>query len=159
MNQNTPEDLIAVSTFSMNKEGKTGDELRRAFTEELMERLSGEEISDLIFCDVIVRKPLLCPVPELLPWAEILENSPALVRRDPSLESAYRSLDGSILIDVSKGHRIYVEVQTRGGRKARRSGKRRMLRLIELLLMDTYGFNCRVRFTAKERVFIAQFGK
>ena len=116
-------------------------------------------LKDLIFCDVIVRKPLLSPVPSSLPWNEILAASPALVKREESMETAYRSLDGSILIDVLDDSRIYVETQARGGRKVQRMLKRRSLRLIELLLMDYYGAPCRVRFTAKERVYIAQFGK
>lgn len=117
------------------------------------------KLKDLIFCDVLVRKPLLSPVPAELPWREILAASPALVCREESLENAYRSLDGSILVDVYEENRIYVETQARGGRKIQRTLKRRSLRLLELMLMDYYGVPCRVRFTAKERVYIAQFGK
>lgn len=117
------------------------------------------KLKDLIFCDVLVRKPILSPVPDTLPWNEILAASTALVKPDKTCESAYRSMDGSILIDVYDGSRIYVETACRGGRKAQRTIKRRSLRLIELMLMDHYGVPCRVRFTAKERVYIAQFGK
>ncbi len=117
------------------------------------------KLKELIFCDVLVRKPILCPVPAVLPWNEILAASAALVRPDEACEGAYRSMDGSILIDVHEGSRIYVETVCRGGRKAQRMIKRRSLRLLELMLMDYYGIPCRVRFTAKERVYIAQFGK
>lgn len=116
-------------------------------------------LKELIFCDVIVRKPLLSPIPAVLPWDEILSASSSLVAPDQSIESAYRSLDGSVLIDVLDRSRIYVEAQARGGRKIQRMLKKRTLRLLELILMDYYGIPCRVRFTAKERVFIAQFGK
>lgn len=117
------------------------------------------KLKDLIFCDVIVRKPLLSPVPSELPWNEILASSSALVAPDKAVETAFRSMDGSILIDVYNKSRIYVETQAKGGRKVQRMLKKRSLRLLELLLMDYYGFPCRVRFTAKERVYIARFGK
>ncbi len=117
------------------------------------------KLEKLIFCSVIVRKPLLSSVPENLDWSEILAASTALVKPDEVIETAYRSLDGSVLVDVHEGSRIYLETSARGGRKVQRMLKRRSLRLLELMLMDYYGVPCRVRFTAKERVFIAQFGK
>ena len=118
-----------------------------------------QKLNSLIFCDVLVRRPLLSPVPGVLPWNEILAASAALVAPDEEIKTAFRSLDGSVLIDVLDGSRIYVETHARGGRKIQRMMKKRSLRLMELMLMDYYGVPCRVRFTAKERVFIAQFGK
>lgn len=117
------------------------------------------KLKELIFCDVIVRKPLFSPVPAVLPWAEILSASSSLVVSDQEIPTAFRSLDSSILIDVWEQNRIYVEAQTRGGRKVQRLLKKRTLRLLELILMNHYGVPCRVRFTAKERVYIAQFRK
>jgi hypothetical protein len=116
-------------------------------------------LKELIFCDVIVRKPLLSSIPSVLPWNEILAASSALTAPDKTVETAYRSLDNSVLIDVYDVSRIYVEAHARGGRKVQRMLKRRTIRLLELILMDYYGVPCRVRFTAKERVFVAQFGK
>lgn len=130
--------------------------------EKIMTEMTPMEIiklKELIFCDVIVRKPPLSSVPDELAWNEILAASTALVKPDEVIETAYRSLDGSVLVDAHEGNRIYLETSARGGRKVQRMLKRRSLRLLELMLMDYYGVPCRVRFTAKERVFIAQFGK
>ena len=117
------------------------------------------KLNSLIFCDVLVRKPLLSPVPDVLPWNKILSSSSALITPDEEIKTAFRSLDGSVLIDVLNESRIYLETHARGGRKIQRMMKKRSLRLMELMLMDYYGVPCRVRFTAKERVFVAQFRK